>query len=60
MCDCPLFQVSIKVINGGLDMLRIHGCDIAVIPFEFCPWCGKKLSDIKFSPDNDLTFCDLP
>ncbi len=42
-CNCKDWQPNIDKINSAITMDFVHGKEYTGKPFEYCPWCGKKL-----------------
>jgi hypothetical protein len=53
-CECYDYYAYIKTIDSGLDMLIIHGMDIVIKPFIYCPYCGKKLKKIDDETNKEI------
>jgi hypothetical protein len=46
-CDCSDWKPNIDLVNGSCNLAFIHGLEFTGKVFEYCPWCGKKLEEIK-------------
>ena len=47
-CDCKKFKKFASLIDSGLVFMHGHGMRAEAtkgITFNFCPWCGKKLTN---------------
>jgi hypothetical protein len=45
MCECEGWAKNLPLINGYIDVGRIHGMgEYRGERFHFCPWCGKELT----------------
>ena len=52
-CECNDFKENIKIIDDIIILVSIR-CnrnnllgDLNFKKFEYCPWCGKKLKEVK-------------
>jgi hypothetical protein len=46
LCDCKDWKENVEVIDSALVLAFTHGSTESVKSFEFCPWCGKRLTDV--------------
>jgi hypothetical protein len=44
-CDCQDYIKGIAQINWAISLAWSHGINYSAKPFEYCPWCGKKLEE---------------
>jgi hypothetical protein len=45
MCNCEDWEPNLSTINLWQDIYLTNFDSIEVKPFQFCPWCGKELSN---------------
>lgn len=46
-CNCDDWMECIPKIDGSITISWLHGFGYDGKPFNFCPWCGEKLIEIK-------------
>ena len=46
-CTCEYWDSNQEILGAGLILLKIHGQDLKVKIFEYCPWCGILLKNTK-------------
>lgn len=46
-CDCQDYLKGIAQINQAIVFSWTHDFLYDARPFEYCPWCGKKLEEEK-------------
>lgn len=45
-CDCCDYSEQVKQIDSCIELAWVHNYKLNIIPFIYCPWCGKKLKKI--------------
>ena len=45
VCDCNKFKVNIPKIDSVTMSAWVHGVYWTAEIFEYCPWCGKELTE---------------
>ena len=46
-CNCKAWKENIPKIQGASVMMWNHGMEYTGDIFQYCPWCGKKLVELK-------------
>lgn len=52
-CVCKEWENGEKNLNGIIKFAWVHGYKYKSPAFEYCPWCGKKLSELNEIKNND-------
>lgn len=42
-CTCDIWKGEIGLLNSAVVLASSHGLSTGKYPFDYCPWCGKKL-----------------
>ena len=51
-CNCEDWRNNIKEIDGAFQFMAIHNVGgYKGKKFVYCPWCGKKLFELKEADD---------
>jgi len=46
-CTCNDWKEFASKLDGAITIAYVHGCwDNEFTAFVFCPWCGKKLTEV--------------
>jgi len=43
-CKCKDWEGNMKILNSAILLYVGHGFGSLKKPFEYCPYCGKKLT----------------
>lgn len=46
-CDCEYWKRGLRRLNIAIRYAWNHGHTYEGVDFKFCPWCGKKLEEVK-------------
>jgi len=56
-CKCKDWKPNIEIINGYIVMNALHSYGnregYTGKPFEYCPWCGKKLVAMRKEKESE-------
>lgn len=44
-CYCPDWSPNVKFIHDRIEENDIFAYAYSLTPFQFCPWCGRKLKE---------------
>ena len=47
ICNCKKWEVGEPQLRSFTSLAWTHGLYYTGATFSFCPWCGKKLKEIK-------------
>ena len=57
-CNCKDWKPNIEIINGFISMQTVMAWGnkdgYTGKPFVYCPWCGKKLKEVKDPNDGGV------
>jgi len=57
ICDCKEWQVSADQIFGAQGLAAAHGCNYTGSVFNFCPWCGRHLTQQSSGQETPVCNC---
>ena len=46
-CTCKVFKKSMESLKAAETLAWVHGWQYEGKTMAYCPWCGKKLKELK-------------